>query len=84
MRAFHYCAAAGLALAITVSVAARNPQFEGADPHAMMIGDEMWIFPTGGPGGRLGAGRFDAVSSRDPKDCRERCNRPSDTQRCRP
>ncbi|MDQ1159142.1 beta-xylosidase [Sphingomonas sp. SORGH_AS 950] len=72
MRAFHYCAAAGLALAITVSVAARNPQFEGADPHAMMIGDEMWIFPTGGPGGSWAADRFGAFSSRDLKDWRPR------------
>ncbi len=66
------CIAAGLALAMTRSVAARNPQFEGADPHAMMIGDELWIFPTGGPGGSWAADRFGAFSSRDLKNWRPR------------
>ena len=66
------CIAAGLALAMTGSVAAKNPQFEGADPHAMMIGDELWIFPTGGPGGSWAADRFGAFSSRDLKNWRPR------------
>lgn len=44
-----------------------NPQFQGADPHAMFIGDELWVFPTGGPGGSWQADRFGAFSSRDLK-----------------
>ena len=44
---------------------ARNPQFQGADPHAMMVGEEVWVFPTGGPGGSWAADRFGAFSSRD-------------------
>ncbi|MDY0959007.1 family 43 glycosylhydrolase [Sphingomonas sp. CFBP8993] len=71
MRPFS-CIAAALALAATGSVMARNPQFEGADPHAVMIGDEMWIFPTGGPGGSWAADRFGAFSSRDLKTWRPR------------
>jgi beta-xylosidase len=71
MRPFA-CIAAALALAVTGSVAAKNPQFQGADPHAVMIGDEMWIFPTGGPGGSWAADRFGAFSSRDLKSWRPR------------
>lgn len=44
---------------------ADNPQFQGADPHAVMIGKELWVFPTGGPGGSWTADRFGAFSSRD-------------------
>lgn len=44
-----------------------NPQFQGADPHAMFVGDELWVFPTGGPGGSWAADRFGAFSSRDLK-----------------
>ena len=36
-------------------VLADNPQFQGADPHATMIGNELWVFPTGGPGEAVGA-----------------------------
>ncbi|HJO64810.1 MAG TPA: family 43 glycosylhydrolase [Sphingomonas sanguinis] len=73
MRPFAPIAAA-LVLALTVagSVAAKNPQFEGADPHAMMIDGEMWIFPTGGPGGSWAADRFGAFSSPDLKTWRAR------------
>ena len=58
-------AAFGICLAVAGVAIARNPQFEGADPHAMMIGDELWVFPTGGPGGSWTADRFGAFSSRD-------------------
>lgn len=49
-----------------------NPQFQGADPHAQMIGDELWVFPTGGPVGAWDADRFHAFSSRDLKTWRDR------------
>ncbi len=49
-----------------------NPQFEGADPHAMFIGRELWVFPTGGPGGSWAADRFGAFSSTDLRDWRSR------------
>lgn len=67
-------AAAGVfALLAGASAAlAGNPQFQGADPHAVMIGDEMWVFPTGGPGGSWDADRFGAFSSRDLKTWRPR------------
>lgn len=29
-----------------------NPLFAAADPHAIVIGKELWIYPTGGKGGR--------------------------------
>lgn len=67
MKRLSAFAAAGLALTVAAAAIARNPQFEGADPHAMMIGDELWIFPTGGPGGSWAADRFGAFSSRDLK-----------------
>jgi len=57
-----------LPLILLTSVAAAptgNPQFEGADPHAMFIGNELWVFPTGGPGGSWAADRFGAFSTRD-------------------
>ena len=57
--------AIGVALVTAAAATARNPVFQGADPHAMMIDDEMWIFPTGGPGGSWAADRFGAFSSRD-------------------
>jgi beta-xylosidase len=49
----------------TVPAHARNPQFQGADPHAMVIDGEVWVFPTGGPGGSWSADRFGAFSSPD-------------------
>ncbi|AJP72496.1 family 43 glycosylhydrolase [Sphingomonas hengshuiensis] len=49
-----------------------NPQFEGADPHAVVIDRELWVFPTGGPGGSWAADRFGAFSSRDLRDWRPR------------
>jgi beta-xylosidase len=54
-----------LCLSSATMAAADNPQFQGADPHAMMIDGEMWVFPTGGPGGSWRADRFGAFSSRD-------------------
>ncbi len=57
---------ASLALAVAAAPAlADNPQFQGADPHAMMIDGELWVFPTGGPGGSWAADRFGAFASRD-------------------
>lgn len=56
---------AALALALAAPAAARNPEFQGADPHAMFINGELWVFPTGGPGGSWTADRFGAFSSRD-------------------
>ncbi|PXA89768.1 glycosyl hydrolase 43 family protein [Nostoc sp. 3335mG] len=64
-----------LPLILLTSVAAApvgNPQFEGADPHAMFIGDELWVFPTGGPGGSWAADRFGAFSTRDLKSWQSR------------
>jgi len=64
-----------LPLVLLTSVAAApagNPQFEGADPHAMFIGNELWVFPTGGPGGSWAADRFGAFSTRDLKNWRPR------------
>lgn len=58
--------AAGLALGAATAALAGNPEFQGADPHAMMVGRELWVFPTGGPaGGSWAADRFGAFSSRD-------------------
>lgn len=63
----------GLVLAVSATAAlADNPQFEGADPHAVVIGDELWVFPTGGPGGSWAADRFGAFSSRDLKSWKSR------------
>ncbi|KQM41333.1 family 43 glycosylhydrolase [Sphingomonas sp. Leaf10] len=64
-----------LPLILLTSVAAApagNPQFEGADPHAMFIGNELWVFPTGGPGGSWAADRFGAFSTRDLKSWQPR------------
>lgn len=59
---------AGAVLAAIAGAAlAGNPQFQGADPHAMFIGHELWVFPTGGPGGSWEADRFGAFSSKDLK-----------------
>ncbi|MEH3104680.1 MAG: family 43 glycosylhydrolase [Sphingomonas phyllosphaerae] len=67
----HHALAA--ALLLTASAAfADNPQFQGADPHATMIDGELWVFPTGGPGGSWAADRFGAFSSRDLKTWRPR------------
>lgn len=54
-------------LLVAAAALSGNPQFQGADPHAMFIGDELWVFPTGGPGGSWAADRFGAFSSRDLK-----------------
>ncbi len=51
--------------AVAAPALADNPQFQGADPHATMIDGELWVFPTGGPGGSWAADRFGAFSSRD-------------------
>lgn len=59
-------------LATAGTAAAGNPRFQGADPHAVVIGDELWVFPTGGPGGAWTADRFGAFSSRDLKTWRSR------------
>ena len=61
-----------LALALAGTAVARNPEFQGADPHAMFIHGELWVFPTGGPGGSWAADRFGAFSSRDLKTWRSR------------
>lgn len=53
------------ALALAGTGVARNPEFQGADPHAMFIDGALWVFPTGGPGGSWAADRFGAFSSRD-------------------
>ncbi len=66
--------------AVTVLVAlctagmalAGNPQFQGADPHGVFIGSELWVFPTGGPGRSWNADRFGAWSSSDLKTWRSR------------
>lgn len=59
---------AGAVLAALAGAAlAGNPQFQGADPHAMFIDGELWVFPTGGPGGSWEADRFGAFSSKDLK-----------------
>jgi beta-xylosidase len=64
----------GLALAAltTTAALADNPQFQGADPHAVYIGNELWVFPTGGPGGSWDADRFGAFSSADRKHWKSR------------
>jgi beta-xylosidase len=64
--------AAALLTAVAAPVLADNPQFQGADPHATMIDGELWVFPTGGPGGSWAADRFGAFSSRDLKTWRPR------------
>lgn len=63
---------AALALMLAASASARNPEFQGADPHALFIDGELWVFPTGGPGGSWTADRFGAFSSRDLKTWRNR------------
>lgn len=59
-----------LAVSTAGGALADNPQFQGADPHAMFIHGALWIFPTGGPGGSWTADRFGAFSSRDLKTWR--------------
>ncbi|SEM99626.1 Glycosyl hydrolases family 43 [Sphingomonas gellani] len=69
-----FCAAIAAATGIGLGsgVLARNPQFQGADPHAMFVNGELWVFPTGGPGGSWAADRFGAFSSRDLKTWKSR------------
>lgn len=71
MRATVAAALALLALGGGTALAG-NPQFQGADPHAAYIDGELWVFPTGGPGGSWSADRFGAFSSRDRKTWRSR------------
>jgi len=61
--------AAGL---LAPAVRADNSQFQGADPHAIVIDNELWIFPTGGPDGTWKADRFGAFSSSNLKAWRSR------------
>ena len=63
---------AAAAIAIAAPAIAGNPQFEGADPHAIVIRDELWVFPTGGPGGSWSADRFGAFSTKDLRTWRNR------------
>ena len=67
---------AAITLALATSAVARNPEFQGADPYAMFIGRELWVFPTGGPTGTSGgswtADRFGAWSSTNLKHWRSR------------
>ncbi|GFE76006.1 family 43 glycosylhydrolase [Novosphingobium sp. TCA1] len=60
------------ALGLGAPLLADNPQFEGADPHAVVIGDALWVFPTGGPGGSWSADRFGAFSTTDLKTWQDR------------
>lgn len=59
--------AASLTLLAGTAASAENPQFQGADPHAVYIDNELWVFPTGGPGGSWAADRFGAFSTVDGK-----------------
>ena len=72
MRLSGTLVAALLGIALASTAVAGNPEFQGADPHALLIGDELWVFPTGGPGGTWAADRFGAFSSRDLKTWRSR------------
>lgn len=62
-----FLAAIAASLLAATAAFAGNPQFQGADPAAVMIGDELWVYPTGGPGGSWEADRFGAFSTRDGK-----------------
>lgn len=64
--------AAFVAATVCSAAIADNPEFQGADPHAIFVGEEMWIFPTGGPGGSWSSDRFGAFSSRHLKTWRSR------------
>lgn len=66
IRRFLAAAAALLLAGCATDRAPGNPLFAGADPHAIAIGDEYWIYPTGGEG------RLTAWSSLDLIDWRER------------
>jgi beta-xylosidase len=68
----HFILGCGLAALLAGTALADNPQFAGADPHAVFIGNELWVFPTGGPGGSWAADRFGAFSSRDLRHWRTR------------
>jgi beta-xylosidase len=72
MRLSRKLVAALFGIALATTAVAGNPEFQGADPHALLIGDELWVFPTGGPGGSWAADRFGAFSSRDLKTWRSR------------
>lgn len=65
MPGSRFAMALALASAALTPAKADNPRFQGADPHAIMIDDEMWIFPTGGPVASWSADRFFALSSPD-------------------
>jgi len=44
-------AAVAVALASTLRLEAANPIFPGADPHALRVGEVVWIYPTWNDGG---------------------------------
>ncbi|MEX2382366.1 MAG: hypothetical protein WD490_08285 [Opitutales bacterium] len=44
------------------SLSGQNPVMDGADPHAIVIDDTVWLYPTY----RSGEGVFFAFSSKDP------------------
>jgi len=48
-----------------------SSRLQGADPHAIFINNELWVFPTGGPAG-WGSGRLGAWSSSDLKTWKSR------------
>lgn len=59
----------GIFLAASIVPAAPNPVFPGADPHALVMGDEYWIYPTEA---RSGAPLFAAYSSKNLCDWKRR------------
>lgn len=56
----------------SVAGEARNPGFQGADPHAVFVGEELWVFPTGGPDKHWGSNRLGAWSSSDLQNWKSR------------
>ncbi|MFK4794686.1 family 43 glycosylhydrolase [Sphingobium sp. ZW T5_29] len=57
---------------MSIAADARATGFQGADPHAVFIGDELWVFPTGGPGKQWGGNRLGAWSSSDLQNWKSR------------
>ena len=64
---------AALAASLTTNGQAEpaDQQLQGADPHAVFINGELWVFPTGGPSG-WGSNRLGAWSSSDLKHWQSR------------
>jgi beta-xylosidase len=58
-----------LSLLLTPQVAAKNPFMLGADPHAQVVGDTVWIYPTDATH-RIGAA-FWAYASKDLRTWKE-------------